>query len=137
MSPFRGLLAQLTFSGVFERHPTLKVIFAEGGISWVPCTLQSMDQVFRSYYTILKPKLAHLPSHYWKRQCLATFMDDPIGLELIDHMGADTAMWSIDYPHPEACYGFVGQVTKSIYDKVGHEKAKMILGGNAARLYGI
>ncbi len=136
MSPFRPLLAQLTFSGVLERHPNLTVVFAEGGISWVADTLVSMDMVFRSYYTILRPQLKHLPSHYWKNQCLATFMDDPIGIELMDRIGADNTMWSLDYPHPESVYGFAGQVAKSIYDKVGHDKAKKILGGNAIRLYG-
>jgi predicted TIM-barrel fold metal-dependent hydrolase len=137
LSPFRPLLGQLIFSGVFERHPDLKVVFAEGGIAWVADALYSMDRINRAYYTILKPKLPHLPSFYWKRQCLATFMDDPVGIELINRIGADNVMWSLDFPHPESVYGFAGEVAKSIYDKLGHEKAKKVLGGNAAKLYGL
>ncbi len=137
MSPFRPLLGQLIFSGVFERHPDLKVVFAEGGIAWVADSVYSMDGVCRSYYTILKPQLAHLPSYYWKRNCMATFMDDPIGIELMDRIGADNVMWSIDYPHPESAYGRCGEIAKHIYDTLGHEKAKKVLGGNAAALYQI
>lgn len=137
MSPFRPLLAQLTFSGMFDRYPELKLVFAEGGIAWVPETIQSMDKVYRSYYTIIKPKLEHLPSVYWKRQCYATFMDDPVGIELIRHMGVHTAMWSVDYPHPESVYGYASDVAKSVYDALGHEDAKMVLGGTAARLYNL
>jgi len=135
LSPFRPLLGQLIFSGVFERHPDLKVVFAEGGIAWVGDALYSMDRISRAYYTILKPQLPHLPSFYWKRQCLATFMDDPIGLDLMDRIGADNVMWSLDFPHPESVYGFAGEVAKSIYDKLGHDNAKKVLGGNAATLY--
>ncbi|TAK99489.1 MAG: amidohydrolase [Rhodospirillaceae bacterium] len=137
LSPFRPLLGQLTFSGVFDRHPNLKVVFAEGGATWVADALVSMDFVFRSYYSILRPQLPQMPSYYWKKQCFATFMNDPIGMEMIDRIGADNVMWSLDYPHPESVYGYAGSVAKSIYDTIGHEKAKKVLGGNAARLYGL
>jgi predicted TIM-barrel fold metal-dependent hydrolase len=136
MSPFRPLLGQLIFSGVFDRFPDLKVVFAEGGIAWTADAIASMDRVFRSYYTILKPKLEHMPSHYWYRNCLATFMDDPVGVELMHRIHADNVMWSIDYPHPESVYGYTGQVSKSVYDAVGHDDAKKILGDNAIKLYG-
>lgn len=135
LSPFRPLLAQLIFSGVFERHPDLKVVFAEGGIAWVADALYSMDRICRAYYTILRPQLPHLPSFYWRRNCLATFMDDPIGIELIDRIGVENVMWSIDYPHPESVYGFAGEVAKGIYAALGHERAKQVLGGNAIELY--
>jgi predicted TIM-barrel fold metal-dependent hydrolase len=136
MSPFRPLLGQLIFSGVFDRFPDLKVVFAEGGIAWTADAIASMDRVFRAYYTILKPKLEHMPSHYWYKNCMATFMDDPVGIELMHHIHADNVMWSIDYPHPESCYGYAGDVAKSVYDAVGHEDAKKILGDNAIKLYG-
>jgi predicted TIM-barrel fold metal-dependent hydrolase len=129
-------LGQLIFSGVFDRFPDLKVVFAEGGIAWAADAIASMDRVFRSYYTILKPKLEKLPSRYWYDNCAATFMDDPVGVELMGRIGADNAMWSIDFPHPESVYGFAGQVAKSVYDALGHDDAKKVLGGNAIRTYG-
>jgi predicted TIM-barrel fold metal-dependent hydrolase len=135
LSPFRPLLGQLIFSGVFERHPDLRVVFAEGGIAWVADALYSMDKICRAYYTVLKPQLPHLPSFYWKRQCLATFMDDRIGVQLIDRIGEDNVMWSLDFPHPEGVFGFAGDIAKGIYDTIGHDRAKKVLGGTAARLY--
>ena len=135
MSPFRPLIGQLVFSGVFDRHPDLTVVFAEGGIAWAADAIYVMDKIFRSYYSILKPKLPEMPSFYWKRNCLATFMDDPVGIDLMHRIGADNAMWSIDYPHPESVYGESGAIAKHIYETLGHEDAKKVLGGNAARLY--
>jgi predicted TIM-barrel fold metal-dependent hydrolase len=137
MCPFRPLLGQLMFSGVFERHPRLTVVFTEGGAGWVADALCGMDKVCREYYTVLKPKLGELPSYYWKRQCYATFMDDPVALRLIDMIGEDTIMWSIDFPHAEGVYGYAGEIAKGIYDAIGHDKAKKVLGGNAARVWKI
>lgn len=137
LSPFRPLLGQLIFSGVFERHPSLKVVFAEGGATWVADAIVSMDKIVRSYHSILRPQLPELPSTYWRRQCSATFMDDPIALRLVDIIGEDNMMWSIDYPHPESVYGYTAKVTKDIYDTLGHYTAKKILGGNAASLYNL
>jgi predicted TIM-barrel fold metal-dependent hydrolase len=135
LSPFRPLLGQLMFSGVFERFPKLKVVFTEGGASWAAIAIEEMDFICRTYHSILSPKLANLPSFYWKRQCFATFMTDPIALELVDRIGADNMLWSTDFPHSEGVFGYAGEIAKSIYDKVGHEKASKILGGNAARLW--
>lgn len=137
LSPFRPLLGQLMFSGLFERHPGLKVVFAEGGIAWVADAIVSMDKIVRAYDPIIRPKLAELPSTYWRRNCMATFMDDAIGIRLADIIGIDNMMWSIDYPHPESVYAYTGEVTKGVYDALGHEDAKKVLGGTAAKLYGL
>jgi predicted TIM-barrel fold metal-dependent hydrolase len=135
LSPFRPLLGQLIFSGVFERHPDLRVVFAEGGATWVADAIVSMDKIVRSYHSILRPRLAEMPSFYWRRNCYATFMDDPVALRLTDIIGADRMMWSIDYPHPESVYGYAREIAQSVYDAAGHEGARAILGGTAARLY--
>lgn len=135
--PFRKLWALLTFSGVLERHPELRVIFTEGGISWVPSAIYDADKTYRQFETEMRPKLAQLPSFYWHRQCYAAFIDDPSGIKLIDDIGADKVLWSADYPHPESSLGESRLLVQSFYDQLGEEKASAIVGGNAARLYGI
>lgn len=137
LGPYRPLLGQLMFAGVFDRHPELRVIFTEGGIGWVGQTISDMDKVAEDYYTELRPRLGHPPSYYWRRQCAATFMKDPVGLGMLDYIGEDNVMWSLDYPHAEGVHGYAGEVAKEIYDSLGHERAKKVLGGNAAKLWGI
>jgi predicted TIM-barrel fold metal-dependent hydrolase len=46
-------------------------------------------------------------------------------------------MWSTDYPHPEGCVGYSGEIARQIWETVGPDKAKKILGGNAAKLWGL
>ena len=105
MQGFRHIWAQLTFGGVFDRFPKLKVVFVEGGICWVASMLHDADMIYNSFPTVMNPKLAHPPSWYWFNHCYATFMTDPAGLELLHRIGPDRVMWSSDYPHQESTFG--------------------------------
>ncbi len=135
--PFRALWATLTFSGVLERHPGLRLVFTEGGGSWVASALHDADMVFRNFGSELRPRLADAPSTYWHRQCYATFIDDPFALTLVDHIGRDRLLWSVDYPHPESSYGASRDIMRSIFDAVDEPTAKAVVGGTAAALWGI
>ena len=109
MQGFRHIWGQLTFGGVFDRFPKLKVVFVEGGICWVASMLHDADMIYNSFPTVMNPKLAHPPSWYWFNHCYATFMTDPAGLELLHRIGADRVMWSSDYPHQESTFGYTPQ----------------------------
>ena len=133
--PFRRLWSLLTFSGILERHPGLRVVFTEGGIAWVPSALYDADRVYASFESQMNPKLANPPSFYWHQNCLATFMEDPYGLQQIDLIGAENAMWSSDYGHPESTIGYTRKSIEDIYTQVGEEAAGKIVGGNALRVW--
>jgi predicted TIM-barrel fold metal-dependent hydrolase len=137
LCPYRPLLAQLMFAGIFERFPTLKVVFTEGGASWAANALTDMDYMCKVYHARLNPKLGQLPSFYWHRQCYTTFMYDPVAIELVHRIGAGNILWSTDYPHAESTFGFSGEIMREIWDKAGPKDATKILGGNAAGLWGI
>jgi predicted TIM-barrel fold metal-dependent hydrolase len=137
LQPFRELWCMLAFSGILERHPGMKVVFTEGGISWVPAALFDADKQYKAYATEVRPKLAELPSHYWFRQCYATFMNDPAGLRLADMIGYEHMLWSVDYPHPEGNLGENVEVMRSIYDHLPEDQARAVVGENAARVWGL
>ena len=135
--PFRRLWALLTFSGVLERHPAMNIIFTEGGISWVPAALYDADKTYLQFESEMRPQLAQPPSYYWHRQCFATFMDDPSGIKLIDDIGFEKVLWSVDYPHPESTLGESAALIKSFFEDLPSEQASAIVGGNAAKLWNI
>lgn len=137
LMPFCGLFGQLVFSGVFDRFPDLKVVFTEGGASWVAGTLENADKVARDYATELRPRLAHAPSWYWHNNCYTTFMEDSVAMEQLHRIGADRLLWSVDYPHPEGVLGESGRIVKAIFDVAGPEEGQKIVGGTAAKLWGI
>ena len=49
-------------------------------------------------------KLPLEPSEYIKRQVYATFIEDPVFVDLLDWFPADNIMWSSDYPHRAATF---------------------------------
>jgi predicted TIM-barrel fold metal-dependent hydrolase len=151
---FRRVFGLLTFSGVFERHPELKVVFTEGGLGWVAPTLFEADKAYRDFETELDSraggfaftkdidgavfqKPAQLPSHYWFQNCYATFQWDPVGLDQLDRIGWDRVMWATDYPHRESSLGYTSGVLRDIFNTTTVEKAQAIVGGTATKLLGL
>ncbi len=134
---FRNLWGILAFSGMFDRHPGVRCVFTEGGISWVANTIYDADLIYETYGSDMQPVLSHAPSYYWYNNCYATFMNDPAGLEVIHRIGADRAMWSSDYPHNEGTLGFTRSSVNEVFKYVGEESGKKIAGANAIDLFGL
>ena len=82
-----NILTSMIFSGVFERYPRMKLVLGESGIGWIPYVLWRMDAEWEDQFKDLS--LTMPPSEYWKRQCWATYQTDPIGVKLLDELGAD------------------------------------------------
>jgi predicted TIM-barrel fold metal-dependent hydrolase len=135
--PFRKLWSYLVFSGLLERHPGLRVVFTEGGISWIPSALDHADRIHQQFTEYLEPRLSHPPSFYWHRQCYATFMDDPRGIEQIDNIGRDRVLWSRDYPHPEGTFGHTRELVASLVNSLGESAAHAIVGATAASVFAL
>ena len=76
-------------------------------------------------------------AHYWRDHMYASFMVDPLGLELIDRIGVDRVMWSSDYPHNESTFGYSEQSLASVVDAVGPEDAVKIVSTNVKRFLGL
>jgi predicted TIM-barrel fold metal-dependent hydrolase len=136
-APFRRLFGLLTFSGILERHPRLKVIFTEGGIHWVPAALFDADRIYRDFETEMNPKLANAPSFYWWQNCYATFQEDPVGMMLLPHIGPHKVLWASDYPHPESTLGYSAQTVRDIIAAAGDEDGRRIVGGTACELWNL
>jgi predicted TIM-barrel fold metal-dependent hydrolase len=137
MSPFRKPLGELIFGGVFDRHPNLKVVFAEGGIAWVPAALQDAETIYDAHGALLDVLPKHRPCHYWHQNCFATFQNDLLGLRLLDYIGADRVMWAADYPHNEGSLGYTWDSLDSVVRMTGEKQARKILGETASALYRI
>ena len=127
------VLLSMIFSGVLERHPTLKVVIGEAGIGWIPYVINRMDAEWEDQFKELDLKMP--PSGYWRRQCYATYQTDPIGTKLVDDIGEDNIMWASDFPHPD---GIWPDSQEYIERELGHLPAatrKKIVCDNAVRLY--
>jgi predicted TIM-barrel fold metal-dependent hydrolase len=67
----------------------------------------------------------------------ASFMVDPLGLELIDRIGVDNVMWSSDYPHNESTFGYSEKSLATVVNAVGQEDAVKIVSTNIKNFLGV
>jgi len=93
------VLLSVIFLGVLEHHPGIKLVIGEAGTGWIPYIPQRMDAEWEDQFKELDLKMP--PTEYWRRQCHATYQSDPIGVKLIDELGADNIMWGSDFPHAD------------------------------------
>lgn len=133
--PFRRTFGQLVFGGVFDRHPALRTVFAEGGISWVAGALQDCELTYGAHRELFDWDMQHRPSWYWHNNMYATFQTDALGLRLIDQIGADRVMWAQDYPHSEGTFGYTAEAVADILAATDEAGARLILGDTARRIY--
>jgi aminocarboxymuconate-semialdehyde decarboxylase len=126
--------AHLVFSGVGERFPNIKWVLSHLGGA-VPYMAERFDRGFHAFEDCRR-NIDRPPSDYLKRWYYDTVNFDPQALKLaIAFAGADHILAGSDYPHQ---IGSIPSMLEAIRgldisqaDKTG------ILGGNAARVYGL
>jgi uncharacterized protein len=131
-------LAGWIVSGVFERHPRLRVVLVEAGLGWIPYMLDRLDRMqHRHGWQHFDMPIKEMPSSYWRRNMAATFEEDELGIFLRDRIGVENLMWATDYPHPDSTWPESQQVIARHFAHVPADEMRSIVGGNAARLYGL
>lgn len=134
---FREMFGKYVFGGILDRHPGLRIGWFEGGINWAISTLQDATHINASIKHTYNWPMKHVPDYYWQNHMAASFMIDPLGLEMIDRIGVERAFWSTDYPHNEGTLGYTRSSLRSLVDTVGVETAVKIAGANIARFLGV
>jgi predicted TIM-barrel fold metal-dependent hydrolase len=131
-------LCDMIFSGVFERHPTLRLAIVEFELSWAPHILASMDYTYRERHeeAIVRFKDGMRPSDFFHRNVFLSFQEDAVGVRVRDVIGVDNMMWGSDYPHSESTFPQSRKILGDILAGVPEVEQAKIVGSNTARLYG-
>ena len=132
-------VCELIAAGVFERHPDLRVVAAEGGIEYAANLERRLDFSYRGFWHKFS-ELTMPPSEYFRRNVYLTYMTDPLGLNNLQFTGADHFMWSSDYPHMAAVWPESRAAIERDAEQVGgldDETIHKLTVANVARLYDI
>ena len=126
----RQCINDMIMSGVFERHPKLKVGAVEFEISWAPFFMDSMDYAYRDlggYSKGYKFKNEAIPSDFMRSNIFYSFQEDAVGIRLRDYVGVDNLMWGSDYPHAESTFPKSREILERILEGVPvEEQAKIV-----------
>jgi predicted TIM-barrel fold metal-dependent hydrolase len=135
----------LIMGGVFERFPKLRYILTESGCAWAPALMRQMDSLYHGWKAggigeidaSKDPATKELPSFYAKRNCwYGASFPGPREIEGRHVVGKDRILWGNDYPHYEGSYPYSRENMRMAFSGVPEQEVRMMLGENAATLYG-
>jgi uncharacterized protein len=132
-------ISTLLWSGIFDRHPNLKLVSVESDIGWFAYVRQRMDWVYKNFEWRWhnKPSVKNPPSQYFGRNLMATFQEDIAGIQGRNLIGVEALAWASDFPHPETTYPNTRRYIEEQFEGVPEEDVRKIVAGNAARFYNL
>lgn len=135
---YQAHTASLTLSGVFDEIPDLKIVFVEGGFSWMVPLSWRLDRLARVHREEF-PDLQRLPSEYIRNHFWFTTqpIEEPDTDEqfhmMVDALDLDDRLlFATDYPHWD-----FDAPDRAIPRTLSDETKRKIFSGNAIALYGL
>jgi predicted TIM-barrel fold metal-dependent hydrolase len=147
----------LLLSGVFERHPELKLVITEIPGLWWPRAAKDLDSAYRygknppqgeSYQKVFD-MVPHMPSEYCERNIIigASFMSKGEAEDAYSSAYYSNCMWGSDYPHAEGTFQAftdgeekvpVTQLSlRSTFSGIPEGPMRLMMGTNAVDVFGM
>ncbi len=133
----RRSLWELIFGFVFERHPSLRLVFTETRVLWALDYLAELDSI-HEVPDFRGTRLPHYPSEYWKQNCyIAGSFMAPFEAAARHEVGLRNLMWGSDYPHAEGTWPRTELALRHTFAAVPEDELRLILGENAVEVYSL
>ncbi len=133
-------LPYMIFSGVFERHPGLKIVFTEVTAEWIPGMVRDLDSLYLApeRSVLVRERLPRTPSEYWSTNCFAgvSFMSNREA-QAAHEVGIGNMLWGRDYPHEEGTWPYTSLAMRKTFAGIAPDDVRLMLGENAIDVYGL
>jgi predicted TIM-barrel fold metal-dependent hydrolase len=126
-------LVDLLWADFWDRFPDLKFSLTEGDVGWIPYFLWRAEHVHDRHSGWTKHRFGADggPTGVFRNHVLCCFINDAIGVKLLDEFNVDNLCWESDYPHsdgtwpnaPEEAAKILAGVPREVADKITHENA--------------
>ena len=146
-SPFTAMLtlqptsvmdtaSDLLWSRVPQLYPNIKFALSEGGIGWIPYLLERADYVYANHSRWTGSHLGgKLPSEVFREHFVACFIEDAVGLRLLDLVGPDIVCLEVDYPHSDSTWPTSPERLVKTLGGLDAEQIAAITHRNAMRIF--
>jgi predicted TIM-barrel fold metal-dependent hydrolase len=128
----------MLFSGIFDRHPKLKVVSVENDAAWPLAVLERMDDRWlhdRGWSWGDALSSGRKPSEIFHDHVSCTFMRDRTAIRNREYIGRKNLMWGSDYPHFDGAWPNSAATLASQFDDVPLDDQRRIGRENAIELY--
>lgn len=132
-------LTLMIFTGLFERHPNLKIMDAEVNFGWIPFWKQTMDDMYELQKGWARFPFEGPPSRFLGRNVFVTVLDDKNGFDQVanEPILADTALFCTDYPHSVCLWPDTQGAIDRSSANCPPDALQKILSGNAVKLFNL
>jgi predicted TIM-barrel fold metal-dependent hydrolase len=127
--------ADWLFSGIFERFPSLQVVYSEGGAGWAPYIIERAEEAFEHYGT--GSGASRSPRELFSEHVNVCMIQDNFALRSLGDIPVDNLLWETDYPHESGTFPNSRQILETAMAEVPDEDAVKIGETNARRLFKI
>jgi predicted TIM-barrel fold metal-dependent hydrolase len=128
------LIPNLIFSGIAERFPRLRWVFAECGIGSLNYVMDGCDHEWERRRLWTQGILTR-PSEIVHRQMCVNFWYEVAGIELRHKIGIHNIMWESDYPHIASTFPESWDFVERTLSGVPDDERRLLLYENAVRIY--
>jgi predicted TIM-barrel fold metal-dependent hydrolase len=136
------LNSQLAFidwimSGVFERHPSLQIVFSESYLGWLPFVIEHCDRHWENHFAwaVDHTMLPRPPSEYFRQNVSVCLVYDQFGASQIETIGVDRVLAEADYPHPDSQWPNTRKILEEQLAHLSPADRRKVLRTNAERLF--
>jgi predicted TIM-barrel fold metal-dependent hydrolase len=126
-------LGDLLWAEFWKRFPGLRFALTEGDIGWIPYFLWRAEHTLSRHNAWMGHDLPQGkgPTELFQERILCCFINDRIGVKLLDEFNIDNVCWESDYPHsdsswpnaPERIEELMADLDDGVVRKLTHENA--------------
>jgi hypothetical protein len=129
-------LADLVFSPLPQKFPTLRFALSEGCMGWVPFVVERMEASYRKVGKTAGLDLGKdTPRTIVARQFLFCFHEDDFGLKNRHEVGIDLITVETDYPHSDSTFPYTPEGLWRVMKDFPDEEIHKITHRNAMRFF--
>ena len=141
MNIIRGIqdiIGMLVLGGVFDRHPSLKMVCAEGDAGWLPHYMYRLDHAYERHgFHIGTRELDRPPSEFIRENIYFTFQDDWIAFKNTGEMNSERLIWANDFPHSDSTWPLSQDLLQEHTKSLTKIEREAILRENVKELFGL
>ena len=130
-------VASMVLDGLFDRHPTLKVVCVEAGCGWAAHLMDRLDEKYELLHFAHPTPLRQRPSEYLRRNVWYVAEPDERSIgAMLDLVGEDRILWGSDFPHIDSKME-AAELIRSSLAELSDGRRRAVLGTNAAAVFGV
>jgi len=130
-------LGDLMWADFWNRFPQIKFALTEGDIGWIPYFLQRAEHALERHNGWMKHEPPHGmgPAEIFHEHILCCFINDGVGMQLLNRFNVDNVCWESDYPHSDSMWPEAPEKAAEVFEGVADELVNKITHENAMRHY--